>query len=41
VVGRHRVRSDGAAAVDLLAIPGAVSTGGAPSCGQDNQRFGF
>ena len=41
VVGRHRVRSGGAAAVDLLAIPGAVNTGGAPSCGQDNQRFGF
>ena len=41
VVGRHRVRSSGAAAVDLLAIPGAVNTGRAPSCGQDNQRFGF
>jgi crotonobetainyl-CoA:carnitine CoA-transferase CaiB-like acyl-CoA transferase len=41
VVGRHRVRSGGAAAVDLLAIPGAVTTGRAPSCGQDNQRFGF
>ena len=41
VVGRHRVPSGGAAAIDLLAIPGIVSTGGAPSCGQDNQRFGF
>ena len=41
VVGRHRVRSGGGAAVDLLAIPGAVNTDGAPACGQDNQRFGF
>ena len=41
VVGRHRVRSGGASAVNLLAIPGGVNTGSAPSCGQDNQRFGF
>jgi crotonobetainyl-CoA:carnitine CoA-transferase CaiB-like acyl-CoA transferase len=41
VAGRHRVRSGGAAAIDLLAIPRAVKTGGAPSCGQDNRHFGF
>jgi crotonobetainyl-CoA:carnitine CoA-transferase CaiB-like acyl-CoA transferase len=41
VAGRHRVRSGSAAAVDLLAIPGAVNAGGAPFFGQDNQRFGF
>jgi crotonobetainyl-CoA:carnitine CoA-transferase CaiB-like acyl-CoA transferase len=41
VVGRHRVRSGDAVAVDLLAIPGVVTTGYAPSCGQDNQYFGF
>jgi crotonobetainyl-CoA:carnitine CoA-transferase CaiB-like acyl-CoA transferase len=41
VKGRHRVRPGESAAVDLLAIPTAVSTGGAPSCGQHNQHFGF
>jgi crotonobetainyl-CoA:carnitine CoA-transferase CaiB-like acyl-CoA transferase len=41
VEARSRVKLDGSPALDLLVVPTDVSTSRAPSCGQDNQRFGF